>query len=189
MDRKNQIIEAADRLIYERGYEATSFADIAVAVKISRGNFYYHFKSKDEILSAVIDKRLKDRQELLQSWQELGEDPIQRIRSFINILIMNRAKIMKFGCPVGTLVTELAKLDHVAKNHANEIFTVFQNWLELQFEELNLHDQAKELASHILARSQGVATLASAFQDTDFIDREVALMYDWLDHIIKEKQE
>ncbi|HEY7886322.1 MAG TPA: helix-turn-helix domain-containing protein, partial [Cellvibrionaceae bacterium] len=53
-----KIVAAADRLFYERGFDATSFADIAEAVQISRGNFYYHFKTKDDILDAVIARRL-----------------------------------------------------------------------------------------------------------------------------------
>ena len=55
---RDHIVEAADRLFYRQGYEHTSFADIADAVQISRGNFYYHFESKDEILDAVIGARL-----------------------------------------------------------------------------------------------------------------------------------
>ena len=51
---REQITAAADELFYRRGYEYTSFADIAAAVNLSRGNFYYHFKTKDEILDAVI---------------------------------------------------------------------------------------------------------------------------------------
>ncbi|HSX63230.1 MAG TPA: helix-turn-helix domain-containing protein, partial [Pseudoxanthomonas sp.] len=49
---RDHIVEAADQLFYQQGYERTSFSDIAEAVQISRGNFYYHFKSKDEILDA-----------------------------------------------------------------------------------------------------------------------------------------
>ena len=41
---REQIVLAADQLFYEQGFEHTSFADIADAVKLSRGNFYYHFK-------------------------------------------------------------------------------------------------------------------------------------------------
>ena len=107
---RDQIIEAADQLFYRQGFEHTSFSDIADAVKISRGNFYYHFKSKDEILDAVINLRLSNTQKLLDKWETEGEQPVDRIRSFIHILIMNRAKIKSFGCPVGTLCTELAKL-------------------------------------------------------------------------------
>ncbi|TNF20020.1 MAG: TetR/AcrR family transcriptional regulator, partial [Pseudomonadales bacterium] len=58
MTTRERIVSEADRLFYERGYEHTSFADIADAVGISRGNFYYHFKSKDEILDAVIGDRM-----------------------------------------------------------------------------------------------------------------------------------
>lgn len=42
---------------YESEFEATSFAEIAKAVGISRGNFYHHFKTKDDILDAVIARR------------------------------------------------------------------------------------------------------------------------------------
>lgn len=42
-------------------------------------------------------------------------------------------------------------------------------------------ERADELAMHVLARSQGVATLASAFQDEAFIQEEVALLNQWLD--------
>lgn len=44
------LTEAADELFYRQGYEHTSFSNIAGAVQISRGNFYHHFKTKDEIL-------------------------------------------------------------------------------------------------------------------------------------------
>ncbi|MNT57921.1 hypothetical protein D3C72_1953290 [compost metagenome] len=45
---------------------------------------------------------------------------------------------------------------------------------------LDREAEADELAMHLLARSQGVATLAQAFQDERFIKREVEQMYDWL---------
>ncbi|MGD9385294.1 MAG: TetR/AcrR family transcriptional regulator, partial [Thioalkalispiraceae bacterium] len=41
---RQRIVAAADQLFYQHGYENTSFSDIADAVGISRGNFYYHFK-------------------------------------------------------------------------------------------------------------------------------------------------
>src|ERR1043165_2550034 len=106
-----RIVEAADRLFYEHGYEATSFAHIADAVNISRGNFYYHYKSKDDILQAVIALRKVKTAQLLDRWAAETESPAERIRAFIGILVMNRAKIRLHGCPVGTLCGELAKLD------------------------------------------------------------------------------
>src|SRR5687767_11549793 len=92
---REQIIEAADRLFYRQGYEHTSFAHIADAVQISRGNFYHHFKSKDEILDAVIAQRLANTRQMLDGWEHAGEHPSERIRSFVHLLIANRAPIQR----------------------------------------------------------------------------------------------
>ena len=177
---RDRIVEAADRLFYEQGYETTSFADIAGAVRISRGNFYHHFKSKDEILDAVIELRLANTRDMLDRWEAAGDGPADRIRCFIRILIANQAKIMQFGCPVGTLASELAKLGHPAQGEANQLFLLFHAWLREQFVLLGRAADADALAMHLLARSQGVATLANAFRDEDFVTQEVENLCDWL---------
>ena len=180
-ETRDRILEAADGLFYERGFDATSFADIAETVGLSRGNFYYHFRSKDEILDAVIARRLARTRTMLEAWEDREPSPIERVRSFIRILIMNRVKIMAYGCPVGTLCNELAKLDHVAQEDAAKLFTLFRTWLVRQFVALGRAPDADALALHILMRSQGVATLATAFRDEDFVRREVEAMNAWLD--------
>ena len=178
---RDHIVEAADQLFYRQGYEHTSFSDIADAVQISRGNFYYHFKTKDEILDAVIDLRLANTKKMLEQWEAKGQTPADRIRSFINILIMNKAKIKNYGCPVGTLCTELAKLEHASQADANGLFALFRNWLRMQFQLLGRKTDADALAMHLLARSQGVAILANAFRDEKFMKEEVKKMNAWLD--------
>lgn len=177
---RDRIVEAADWLFYRRGFDQSSFADIAGTVGISRGNFYYYFKTKDEILTAVIDRRMTNTQATLQGWDQGGQGPKDRITCFIQILIANRVEILRYGCPVGGLVTELAKLDHAALDQANAIFTLFRDWLRLQFTEMGRRSDADALAMHLLARSQGVATLASALNDADFIQVEVNQMCDWV---------
>lgn len=186
---REHIVEAADQLFYRQGFEHTSFADIADAVQISRGNFYYHFKSKDEILDAVINVRLANTRKMLEHWEIEGKHPADRIRSFIHILIANRAKIKRYGCPVGTLCTELAKLNHTSQAEANELFTLFRTWLRKQFTLLGRKRDANELAMHLLALSQGVATLSNAFHDEKFIKREVKRMEDWLETVITHADE
>ncbi len=177
---RDHIVEAADRLFYERGYDHTSFSDIAGAVQISRGNFYYHFKSKNEILNAVINLRLVSTGKMLEAWEIEGKTPEHRIRSFIDILIANRAKIKRHGCPIGTLCTELAKLGHSSQGEANRVFGLFRAWLRRQFTQLGRMADADELAMHLLARTQGIATLANAFHDEKFIRQEVERLHGWL---------
>ena len=177
---RDLIVENADARFYEGGFEATSFADIAAAVGISRGNFYHHFKTKDEILDAVIARRMERTRKMLDDWHQEGESPRERILFFIHILIANRTKIMAFGCPVGTLCSELAKLDHASQVRASEILGLFRDWLTEQFRELGAGERADALALHLLAWSQGVAVMASAFRAESFMRDEVARTEHWL---------
>lgn len=179
---RQHIVEEADRLFYERGFEATSLADIAAGVRISRGNFYYHFRTKDEILDAVIVRRLDATERMLDGWEAEGGDPAGRLRRFIDMLTVNRAAIMAHGCPVGTLCNELAKLDHAAQADAAALFTLFRRWLARQFAALGRGADADRLALHLLMRSQGVATLATAFRDDAVVDAEIRDMHAWLGH-------
>lgn len=173
MGTREQIVEAANRLFYQQGYERTSFASIAEAVGISRGNFYYHFKTKDEILEAVLQARLADTHAMLARWTEGAATPLERVFRFVEIVVANRADIEHYGCPVGTMTSELAKLNHPSRAQAVGIFSVFRDWLREQFTELGHAANADDLALQVLAFSQGVATLSNAFGERAYVKREV----------------
>lgn len=185
---RERIISTADDLFYRQGYDYTSFADIASATGLSRGNFYHHFKSKDEILNAVIALRRDKTVATLQQWTEHAQEAHARLACFINLLHMNRATIASHGCPVGSLCSELAKLGHPALAHANHLFALFRDWLSQQFVQLGFAEQAPQLAMHLLARSQGIATLAQAFHDQAFIENEVAQLQRWLDSLVTQTE-
>lgn len=87
---------------------------------------------------------------------------------------------MAYGCPVGTLCNELAKLDHIAKNESTNLFNLFRDWRSRQFAALGRETDADAVAMHIRTRSQGAAALATAFRDEDFFRREVEEMCEWL---------
>jgi AcrR family transcriptional regulator len=180
---RQQIIKAADELFYRQGFEHTSFADIAGEVSISRGNFYHHFKTKDDILDAVIKTRLEATQQMLADWEKEGATPKDRITCYIRILLTNWSMIKDYGCPVGTLCTELAKLNHASRDDANKVLTLFRLWLGNQFSSLGHGDDADDLAMHVLSWSQGVATLGNAFDDFDYVKQEVDRMCDWLESL------
>lgn len=182
-ETRARIVEIADDLFYRQGFENTSFADIAGVANISRGNFYYHFQTKDEILNAVISRRIGNTQSMLDGWELQGATPKARIRCFIDILLTNGDKIRDYGCPVGTLTSELAKLGHPSLEKANELFSLFRAWLKQQFIEMGQGERSNELALHILSRSQGIATLYNAFKDPGFVTLELKQIYQWLDQL------
>ncbi|MFR9751242.1 hypothetical protein ACL02S_09415 [Nocardia sp. 004] len=64
-------------------------------------------------------------------------------------------------------------LDHTVFDAAGGLFTLFRDWLREQFVGLGHETDADALAMHVLTVSQGVATLANAIRDEQFIRREV----------------
>ena len=56
-ERREEILDAAEKLFAAKGFDSTSTGDILDAVGIARGTLYYHFKSKEEILDGVIQRR------------------------------------------------------------------------------------------------------------------------------------
>jgi len=181
---RQRIVSAADELFYQQGYENTSFSDIADAVGISRGNFYYHFKSKDEILNAVIDNRVNGIQAMLDEWDNMIADPKKRLHYYIDIQSRNQDNIISHGCPVGSLCTELAKVSHSMLDDANKMFTVFRDWLVTQLKLVGVTRNTKQIAMHLLARGQGIATVSNAFEDKKFLQQEVNCLKEWLDNEI-----
>ena len=53
-ERKNEILDVAEKLFGTKGFDCTSTSDILDEIGIARGTLYYHFKSKEEILDAMI---------------------------------------------------------------------------------------------------------------------------------------
>ena len=55
-ERRDELIDVAKRLFLERGYEQTAVSDIVKAMNVAQGTFYYHFKSKDDLLETIVEK-------------------------------------------------------------------------------------------------------------------------------------
>ena len=63
--RRNEILDAAQRLVFTKGYQQMSVQDILAEVKISKGAFYHYFESKQALLEALIERMAKQVIQLL----------------------------------------------------------------------------------------------------------------------------
>lgn len=179
---RQRIIEKADELFYQNGFEKTSFSDIASALNISRGNFYYHYKTKDDILQAVINSRLQGIKQLLQDYERNHTDVRESIRCCLNLMTIDHDNTRQYGCPAGTLCLELNKLEHAMRDNARQVFMLLREWLTAQFEKLQ-KDNADHLAMHLLTRTQGLSTMMSTFHDQQYYQSELKALNAWLDNL------
>ena len=180
---RQQIVEAANRLFYQRGYNQTSFSDIAEAAGVPRGNFYYYFRSKDEILDAVVDARMEGIGAMLAEWDASIPEPRDRLKRYVQILYNEETDILRYGCPMGSLNVELGKTQLQQQSRARDMFALFRDWLKKQFLAMGCGRNAQEYALHLLAVSQGASLLAHALDDASLLRKEANRLRDWIDSL------
>jgi AcrR family transcriptional regulator len=177
---RERIIEAARDLFYHQGYAATSFSDIAQAAEIPRGNFYYYFKSKEDILSDVIRSRLEFLQNQFKGWDCTISDPRQRLLRFISIPIQDEIDLIRYGCPLGSLNSELCKSNIAQPPSAVVLFDTVIVWMATQLNELGCGSRSHMLAMQLLARLQGAIVLCNAYRDSSYLHYEIDELKTWI---------
>lgn len=88
-ERRNEILDVADELFRKKGFDGTSTNDILDIVGIARGTLYYHFKSKLEILDALVERyseRLLKNAQLIATEKEIPvNERLVRVIKSLNI--------------------------------------------------------------------------------------------------------
>lgn len=84
-ERKNEILDVAERLFVTKGFDDTSTNDILNEIGIARGTLYYHFKSKEDILDAMIKRMTK---QLIEKAADIFEQKDIPVLQRLSIMIM-----------------------------------------------------------------------------------------------------
>jgi AcrR family transcriptional regulator len=89
-DTRTTILDITEAAVLEKGFEATSIEEIAAAAEISRGGFFYHFKDKNALARALIERYLatEDRlyDDLFARARELNDDPLHALLIGLKLL-------------------------------------------------------------------------------------------------------
>jgi AcrR family transcriptional regulator len=177
------IVDSARKLFYKHGYDGTSFSQIVDATGLFRGNIYHYFKTKDDILEAVVERYLDDYRALLMQWEQASSDPRVRLHAFVGMVAGHKAELVEYGCPIGSLNTELGKDRRELQQVARALFDLFKSWLAARFAELGHVKDADHLALHLLGRAQGISLISHVYLDQKYLERETRLLADWIDQL------
>ncbi|VAX00993.1 hypothetical protein MNBD_GAMMA22-994 [hydrothermal vent metagenome] len=184
--QRNQMIIAIDILLYQKGFNNMSFSDIAEATGLSKGNLYYYFKTKEDLLQVIIEHRVNAMKLMLNDWQLKFKTPLERLQRYAQIPVNESTNVIHYGCPMGSLNTELAKSQPELQKISKQQFDVFKQWLKKQMRLMLPNENSEHLAMRLLVRTQGIAIMSQTFNDKNLILREVEDTKRWLNHISKQ---
>jgi TetR/AcrR family transcriptional regulator, transcriptional repressor for nem operon len=179
--KRERLVAGAGDLLHQQGVQGTTLAQIAHAADVPPGNVYYYFKTRDDLVRAVIDSRAQSIRSLLASFDR-RTTPRARLKGLARSWADVAELVAAHGCPLGSLSSELNKQDDELAQEAAQLFRLVIEWAEKQFREMGRRD-ARDLAITLFAGVQGAALLANTLADPKILSREVRRLERWIDSI------
>lgn len=169
---KENILDVAEALVLERGFGSTSIDQILEKTSLTKGAFFYHFKSKADLAHALIDRYVKRDDELLHDLmskaENLGRDPLQQVLIFIGLLheILAGLDSPHPGCMIASFIYQFEEFSVDTKNSVINGFDEWHRVLDQKFCEVmeaqtpKLEVTATELVDNFLSAFEGGLILA-----------------------------
>lgn len=180
-DKRERLVDGATSLFHERGVHPTTLAEVAARADVPLGNVYYYFKTKDDLVAAVLAQYQQQATALIESFGR-GRTPQARLKALVRNWNDMRDAVVAHGCPMGTLCAELEKIDGGLDREAAKVMATIIDWAEDQFRQLGRRD-ARDLAVALFAGVQGAALLANTFRDASLLTRQTRHLERWIDSI------
>jgi AcrR family transcriptional regulator len=180
--KRDRLVTAAQELVYRQGVARTTLAHIAEAADVPVGNVYYYFKTKDDIIGAVVQTQADQIESTLAELERRHRSPKARLKALVRFLAEHADSTAQYGCPHGTLSTELAKQAEEAGSLATALMQIQLVWAEQQFQAIGRRD-AHDLAVELLVGYQGSAVLTNALGQPELMTRQARRLEKWIDNL------
>jgi TetR/AcrR family transcriptional repressor of nem operon len=174
---KEQIVDAASRLVHVRGFNNTSVDEILRESGVGKGNFYYYFRSKEELGFAILDRGLERiSTELIEKQFNPEKDPWQQILDFLDSLVERaRQRACTGGCLLGNLAVEMSDIHEEFRRRLNRAFERLRSRLEVTLTQakaqgtLRSEADIPRLAHFIVAGFEGAFMMGKLHKDADIM--------------------
>src|SRR5215217_371266 len=177
--KRERLVTAAQELVYRQGVARTTLAHIAEAADVPVGNVYYYFKTKDDIVGAVAQTQARQIESTLADFERRHRSPKARLKALVRFLAEHADATARYGCPHGSLSTELAKHTH---GSGAQLIQIQMDWAEQQFRAMGRRD-AHDLAVDLLVGYQGSAVLTNALGQPELMSRQARRLEKWIDNL------
>ena len=178
-----KLVEAAKKLIYNKGYSDTTLSLIAEEAKVPLGNVYYYFKTKDDIAKSVIESYENSWKAHYGSWDKLAKSHKDRLSMFIRYMFSEMDIKNNYGCPIGSLCYDLINLSNdLAQLMKNLLHSIYK-WVALQFQYLGCGANSNRHAMVLISHIQGSAILMHSQSSYNLIDCQIKYLEDYLQNI------
>jgi TetR/AcrR family transcriptional repressor of nem operon len=182
---REKILDAAQGLILERGYAGMTVDSVLERVGITKGAFFYHFKSKDELARALIKRFANEDSALYTDMkaraEKLSDDPLQQVLIFIGLFeeMFEGLTEPYPGCLFASYVYEMQQFDADTLELVKESFKTWRALLKEKFDTVAmLHPPQTDIDTASLADAftvvlEGAFVAGKALDEPDVIVKQL----------------
>jgi TetR/AcrR family transcriptional repressor of nem operon len=191
-ESKRKLLDAALHVIRSKGYTATRVEDVCEEAGLTKGSFFHHFKSKEELALATAQYwNLKTGQLFREAEYHAANDPVDRLLAYVDFRkALLKGELPEFTCLVGTMVQEVYETHPELREacegsiwgHAStlepdiaEAMRMYGVRGEWTARSLALHTQAVIQGAFILAKAHGGAEVA--VESVEHLRRYIEMLF------------
>jgi TetR/AcrR family transcriptional repressor of nem operon len=184
VDTATQILDAAERLVQERGFNGFSYADVAQELGVTKAALHYHFPGKAELGDALIERYAKRFGEALVSVDARDIDAADKLRAYAQLY----AEVFSDDrmCLCGMLAADYATLPQPMRDRVVRFFDDNEVWLARVLEQgrakgsLRFQGSARSVARTIVGGLEGAMLVARPYGDIKRFRSAASLLIDGL---------
>jgi TetR/AcrR family transcriptional repressor of nem operon len=191
LQTRERILRSAVELFYQHGYNATGLERVISAAGVVKGNFYYYFKSKEELAIEALRWQREQARRQLGVEEPLGDEtPLQRLFTLLQrmkaLVATEGPQCEVRGCYYGNLALEMSA---ASERLRQELVSVFDGMRALFTDLIGRAQEAGEVsaaiepaaaAAMVLSLVEGAILLSKTAQDTQEIDNAIEFVSNYL---------
>jgi AcrR family transcriptional regulator len=190
--RRSDIIEAAEKLFFSRGYESVTMDDIAKETELARGTLYLYFKNKDDICVAIAARGLKILNGMFSDGYNSGKAGIEKLRLYLLALYEFHKRYPGYDAMIrhlqaqGFSKADFPEMEEMERIHAESTRMVIESFHEGMSDGTVRSDAEPMKAAMILTASmQSVLSMSAAIgtgseagrsEQDEFVNYAVAML-------------
>jgi len=181
---KQKLFDISRQLMMSKGYNATTIEEICTSAEVTKGAFFYYFKTKEDLGVNLLQEywRVRQNQFADVDWMA-AEDPLEQIQQFLQVVadvFMNDPD--GYSCLAGSFTQELANANPLFRELVSSLFVEWAQQitpiLQAAKEKYAPSDEinVQQLADYIVSVIQGCLILAQARQDGGVIRQQMQML-------------
>ena len=168
IENKRAIVAAAEKLFRERGVAAVGLTELTKAAGFTQGGFYNHFKSKDALVAAVMEKAMEDgASDFLAAIEAAKAEEVDPMKRFTQwYLSPGHLENIEAGCPLTAFAGDVRRLG----KEARQSYALGLRWNFDQLADLIKGESAQEkrkMAVALFSQMVGSVVLSRAVVEAD----------------------